>query len=218
MDPKDKEIADLKDAMAKLTTQVTTVTGERDAATKERDTFKADNEKLGKDLSAKDQTIESQKTQIIGARKKYSEMKPDELKDLTDAEKLSLQEIEDNKNRLDKFEADRKADIEKQRASLLETEIGRYTNKPDIQAAIKKNLERLADFGKATTSQEIADAVKTGINMLGTLTPGSINQVVTAPQGGAPFDSAKKVDYADTPEGQAMLAKIAPQAVTPIAK
>lgn len=221
MDPKDKEIADLKGSVAALTTQVTTVTGERDAANKkatdaakERDLALGDVKKLGKDLESKDKIIDDKNKQIIGTRKKFSEMNEKEKDELTPAEKAALQSGEDNAARLERLEKDRTADLERERNSRVESTISKYTSKADIAAKIRENLANLKPFEKAMTVQEIEAAVQTSINMLGKLEPGAINGVTTAPAGAAPGDTSKKDgDFADTAEGQALLAKISPSAV-----
>lgn len=215
MDPKDKEIAALKASVATLTAAVATKDTEIVTVSKERDQFKTDNKKLGKDIEDKDQLIEQKNRDIVGVRKKLSDMTQKEKDELSEAEKTALQRGEENESRLAKLEADRKADLQRERDSRVEAEIGRYTNKPELQAKIRENLGRLADFGKSQTVQEIAAAVKTGIDMLGTLTPGTLNTVINAPGSDAPGDSNKKTDFADTPEGQALLGRVAPQAVTP---
>lgn len=212
MDPKE-EIAQLKTQVATLTTQVATAAVERDAAVKERDTVKNDNRKLVKDVADKNKLIDEKNDQIIGARKKFSEMSAKEKEELTEAEKAALQANEETNTRLAKLEEQRNEDAKRERDSRIEQAIGKYSNRPDIQAKIRENFANLKTAEKAMTIPEIEASVRVATDMLGALEPGALNQNVNAGNGDAPGDSNKKGDFADTPEGQAALARIMPSAV-----
>ena len=217
MDPKEKELSELKAQLATLATQVATLTTERDTAKKEATTFKETVDKLGKDIKAKDTLIETQKGQIVGQRRKLSERTKEELDEMTDAEKEALKRTEDieseTKARIDALEKSNNEEKTRLREASVNSLINKYASKPEIQEAIKKNLGRLADFPKALTPEELESGVKTAINMLGTIPKDSLNAAFTAGGGEAPGDTSRKGDFADSPEGQAMLAKIAPAAV-----
>lgn len=222
MDPKDKQIAELTTKLAEAVAGIQTAQASITKLETGVKTLTDSNTKLGKDIEVKDKLIDTQKSQITGQRRKLSERTKEELDEMTEAEKeairLGEQNADETKARLDKIEAEGKKAAERERTSRIDTALARYTNKPDIQAAIRKNLERLADFPTAMTTQEIEDGVKMAINMLGTAAPSGLRDAISsAGSGEAPgSEPGQKKNFADTPAGQEMLKRIMPTAVGPL--
>lgn len=208
-----------KAKMKELEEQVVSLTKERDTATSERDGFKTDNEKLGKDIIAKDKIIEQKTKDIVGVRK-LAERSKEELEGMTEAEKDALKLAEQNAAELDSIKKGAVESATKQRESQINAAIVRYAGKnPDLAKKIRENLSRLnpEDVNKASTPEEIGPLVDTAWNMLGNLKPNPIASKMGGSGGDAP-DGSEKKDFADTPEGQALAAKIAPAAVVAPAK
>jgi hypothetical protein len=219
MDDDKKKIAELTKQLADATVLMTASAAETKKLQADLKAVADSNKKLGDDLKAKDKVIETQKGQIIGQRRKFSERTKEELDEMTDAEKEALKLAEDTaddtKKRLDKIEADSKAATERERQSRIDAAIGKYTNKPDLQEAIKKNLARLSDFAGALTVQEIEKGVTDAITLLGNAAPDALRAAVSsAGSGEAPGDSNAKdhKSFADSEKGQDLLKKIMPQA------
>jgi len=215
-----KQFNQMKEQVATLTTQLTSAQAELKTATGKVAELTATNGKLAKDIESKDKLIDTQKTQIIGQRRKLADYTKEELDEMTDAEKEALRGADDTQARLDKIEKETQDRLARERDDRVATTISKYANKPDVQEAIRKNLERLADFPKAITASEIEAAVKVAVNMLG---PGAevngLRQNINGGNSGdAPGDSnsQERKSFADTSAGQALLGKIMPSAVGPL--
>lgn len=217
MDEKDKKIKELEDKAKVLEAEKITLS-------KERDDFKKSNEDLGKDLKKKDAIIEQKTKDVIGARQQYkkmSERTKEELESLSDAEKEILQreELRDKELAdLKKETADRNAkEVGARKAALIKKYAG--TN-ADLAKKIEENLAKLdpAALSKAVTDEELQPHVDAAWNMLGNLKPDPIKTAMGGGNGAAPGADGNKDNFADTPEGQKFLSKLAPAAVTPPAK
>lgn len=202
MDPKDKEIADLKAANATLTTQVETVTKERDAAV-------GDVTKLGADLKKKDEIIDQKNKDIVGARKEYkklSEMSQEE-KDKLSAAELQLQERQE---KLEKDQADfqaqqleaTKKETDSRRTGIFNKLVG---SKPELVKKMEENWGKL-DKGlteKATTPEEIEKLAGDAFNMLGAIKPDAVRAAVSTGGNGEAGNGAA-TDFSETAEGKAL--------------
>lgn len=211
MDEKDKEIEGLKDQVATLTAKVTSVTADLEGSKKE-------NETLTKTVGEKDGLIAQKNKDLVlqrGQYKKISERSKEELEAMTDSEKEALKRSEETEAKLAKFEtetADRnKREFDARKNSLVTKFAGKNT---DIAKKIEENLGKLdpALLSKAITEADLAPLVELAYNALGTLKPEPIKSAVNGGNGD-PANPDAGQNFADTPEGQAMLGVLAPKAV-----
>lgn len=203
MDPKDKEIADLKAKVTELTTTVQT-------ANKEVVTLKESNTKLGEDIKKKDGVIDQKNRDLIGARKQYTEMSKrtkEELDAMTDAERESLERAEklekDAQEREKKDEEFRQGQIKSQRSQIFKSITGK---RADLIPKLEENFNRIVGADKAATKEEIEKFANDAYNMLGTIKVDPIRSA-TNDGGGEPGNEGGEKTFADTDEGKG-LAKV----------
>lgn len=212
MEEKDKEIATLKDQVVALTGQVTTLTTENQG-------LKTEKETLTKTVGEKDKIIEQKTKDIVGQRgqyKKMAERSKEELDAMTESEKEALSQAERNATELESIKKEtaerNKREFDARKANV----ISKYAGKnPDIAKKIEENLAKLNPtlLEKAVTEADLQPLVELAYNGLGTIKPNAVGSAATAAGGEAHGDGGDKKDFADTPEGQAMLGVIAPTAV-----
>lgn len=213
MDPKDKEISDLKAQVETLTKERDTAKTEAATVTTERDSLKADNTKLGQDIKDKDGVIDQKNRDIVGLRKEGKK-----LKDMTEAEKAELtktelelkQKSEELADRQAKFEGDQLAEQKKQvearQTAIFSKMVG---GKPELLAKLKENWGKLDATltSKATTEEEISKLAGDAYNMLGTLKPNPVvDAIVKGGNGGTP--DGTQPNFAETPDGQALASNL----------
>jgi hypothetical protein len=181
MDPKDKEIADLK---AKVT-------------------------ELEGTIQQKDILIEQKNQDIVGARRETQK-----LKELTETEKeaMTAREIELHNAALtlqadqEKFQSEQKEVQKRQVKETKQRLIAKLAGKnPEIAKKVAENLSKINGVDNAITESELAPFITDAYNMLGTLKPATVNNVLTDGSGDAPDSTTQTPEnFAEQPEGVAL--------------
>jgi phage-related tail protein len=157
MDPKDKEIADLKAKTAELEATI----------------------------AEKDRVIEQKTNDVVGARKEYkklAEMSQGERDELSKAEIELRERTEALEAERQKFaeeqESFRKKDVESRTNAILKR-YGAEKN-PELAQKIKDNLAKIKDSDKAYTEEEISSVVELAYNMTGEPRTNPVNDAINA--------------------------------------
>lgn len=207
MDEKDKQIKELTDKVATLTSSVETATKERDAATAEGATLK-------KAVAEKDVIIGQKNQDLIAQRqvyKKLSERSKEELEAMTEAEKEALKRQEDNDTKFAQLEKENKEFKDKAVGDKRAAIIAKYAGKsPELKKLIEENISKVVGHDTADTDESIENVVKLANNMIGTVERNTIQETISKAEGAAGGEHGQGQNFADTPEGKAIFDKIAP--------
>jgi chromosome segregation ATPase len=213
MDPKESaaKIQELTNQVATLTAQVQTVSAERDQA-------RGDVTKLGEDIKKKDVLIEQKNQDIIGIRKAAG-LEKKKLAEMTEAEKAALSEKEiELQQRQEQLEADQAkrdeeqktwreqvaAENKKQVDARRTSVFGKMAGKnPEILKKLEENWSKLDKelTNKATTEEEISTLAQDAYNMLGSIKPEAVRQVVQKSGAGEAGEDAGNAEDAAVVKG-----------------
>jgi chromosome segregation ATPase len=205
----EEENKKLLEQVATLTAQIATITGERDSFKKEAEESKSTITKLGDDITKKDQLIEAKNRDLVGARKTYkklTEMTQEEKDQLTDAEKELKERQEVLENQQKDFENRqndlRVKEVTARRDAIINKMAG---GKPEFIEKIKANWAKLntSIVEKASTEEELKVLVGDAYNMLGSIKPEAVREVIGASGAGEAGGEGRQ-DFTTTPEGQSL--------------
>lgn len=192
----EKQLADANDATKKAEEA-------RDAALKdvaERD----------ETIKSKDQIIEQKNQDLVGARKKYSEMSEEDKAKLTEQERELARRQEELDQKMADFEKSQADAAAAQRDYHRDAAIKRLVgDDPEAAKKIQFNYDRIKDAGEAQTPDQIEKAVVEAYNMLGEDKPAAVGAAAAGAGGGAP-EAGKADDFSESAEGKDLMGKMFP--------
>lgn len=200
-DDEKKKMSDLEAKVTDLTGQVTTLTTEKEAET-------AKVTELTKTVTEKEAVIAQKTADIVGARRKFSELTAAEKADMTAKE----QELQKGHDELDEkmtaFEKTQAESLKKEVDARKERFIAKFAgNDKDLRKKIEDNLSRINDSATMQTEEEVSKVVGDAFNMTGTPRPSSLHAVIGDGQGGASTEGGEQ-KFAESQQGKDFASKL----------
>lgn len=192
MDPKDKEIADLKKALAD-----------------EKTAREGDKVVYANTIKEKDGIITQKNDDIVkqrqGYHKKLSELSEAEKAQMSEKEIELQQRNEELAERQEKFENDQKEFLAKEVGSRKDKLATRLAGKnPELKQKILDNMSRLNGIDAAQTEEELTVFAKDAYNMLGVPSANPVEEILGGGGEGRAPGQKEENGFAESEQGKSL--------------
>lgn len=157
---------------------------------------------LSKEIEEKDGIIEQKNKDIVGARKKYSEMSAEEKERLSTKETELLQKEEELERKEKELSEMQSTKAKEERQAKVDAMIAKKAGSDaDLKDKMQYNLNRLKDFDTAEDDDALERVIDEAYSMSSGVAVNPVNQAMTNSGGGA-GDPSRQDDFSDTEQGK----------------